>query len=206
VTGVPVPTIKFYIRQGLLPRGNRTAANQAQYDNTHVERLRLIRSLRDVADLPLAVIAEVVAALDEPEAAAQGQAVTAALRAVAAPEGEISESAERAVAELVARRGWAVEPDFASYRALASALTALESYWVRPFTEETLDRYAEVAERLAEFEIPEDWDPPAAGENAVAYAVLGTLLFEPIILAMRRLAHADRSIRLTRRAQDGSGS
>ena len=30
VTGVPVPTIKYYIREGLLPRGERTAANQAR--------------------------------------------------------------------------------------------------------------------------------------------------------------------------------
>lgn len=206
VTGVPVPTIKYYIREGLLPRGERTAANQARYGDTHVERLRLIRALREVADLPMSVIAEVVAALEEPEEAARGRPVSAALRAIGSTEADISESAERAVAALVDRRGWQVEPDFASYRALAAALTALERHWVRPYTDETLDRYAEVAERLAAFEIPDDWDPGQAGENAVAYAVLGTLLFEPIILAMRRLAHADRHARLTGKTRGRSGS
>lgn len=206
VTGVPLPTVKYYIREGLLPRGKRTATNQARYDQTHVERLKLIRSLREVADLPLAVIADVVAALEDPEAAAEGRAVGAALSAIAPPESVVSPEAENAVARLVARRGWEVEPESSSYRALASALTALESHWVQPYTDESLDRYALVAETLAGFEIPDDWDPAATGANAVAYAVLGTLLFEPIILAMRRLAHADRHTRLARRAQKESGS
>ncbi len=205
-TGVPVATIKYYIRRGLLHRGNLTAANQATYDETHVERLRLIRSLREVADMPLSTIADVVAALEEPEAAAQGRPVSAALGALSPPQAEVSSTALRAVAALVERRGWSVEVDSPAYQALAAALTALEMHWDRPCTDEVLDRYADVAETLAAFEIPDDWDPAGAGGHAVTYAVLGTLLFEPVILATRRLAHADRHARLSGRAQAASES
>ena len=33
------PTIKYYLREGLLHEGVRTSATQAQYDETHVARL-----------------------------------------------------------------------------------------------------------------------------------------------------------------------
>ena len=63
-TGTPIPTIKYYIREGLLARGTPTATNQADYDESHVQRLRLIRVLREVADLSVATLTQVVAALD----------------------------------------------------------------------------------------------------------------------------------------------
>src|SRR3954466_10059870 len=53
-SGVPVPTIKFYLREHLLPPGLATAATQAQYGEEHVARLRLVRALVDVGRLPLA--------------------------------------------------------------------------------------------------------------------------------------------------------
>ena len=47
-SGVPVATIKYYLREGLLPAGERTSATQARYGDAHVERLRLVRALVDV--------------------------------------------------------------------------------------------------------------------------------------------------------------
>ncbi len=44
-TGVPIATIKFYLREHLLPEGTRTSATQAQYGEEHVSRLRLVRAL-----------------------------------------------------------------------------------------------------------------------------------------------------------------
>ena len=65
-TGVPVPTIKYYVREGLLPAGQLTSPNQASYDDAHERRLRLIRALLDVGGLKVAAIAEVLAAVDDP--------------------------------------------------------------------------------------------------------------------------------------------
>ncbi|RAC11977.1 MerR family transcriptional regulator, partial [Burkholderia multivorans] len=42
---VPVATIKYYLREGLLPAGERTSATQAVYTDAHVNRLALIRAL-----------------------------------------------------------------------------------------------------------------------------------------------------------------
>jgi hypothetical protein len=49
---------------------------------------------------------------------------------------------------------------------------------------------------LAAFELPDTWNPSASPTEALTYVVQGTLLFEPLILALRRLAHVDRGAKL----------
>src|SRR2546422_2141244 len=65
-SGVSGPTIKYYVREGLLRAGELTSPNQAHYDDTHLRRLRLIRALVDVGGLSIAATREVLAAIDEP--------------------------------------------------------------------------------------------------------------------------------------------
>ena len=65
-TGVPIATIKFYLRAKLLPEGIRTSATQAQYDESHVTRLRLIRALLGPAGLSVAAAQQVIQAIEKP--------------------------------------------------------------------------------------------------------------------------------------------
>lgn len=201
--GVSIPTIKYYIREGLVPRGELTASNQAVYSPSHVARLSLIRTLREVADLPIATISEVIDALDEPEAAARAEHIATALGSLTRRDRTPTPTAEGTVATLVERLGWDVDPGSGGYQDLAAALTALDEHWEGSYSLEGLERYAGVAERLAELEIPEDWQP--TGADALSYAVLGTVLFEPVILSLRRMAHEDRHKRLTA-SESGGGS
>lgn len=60
LTRVSVPTIKFYLRSGLLHAGERTGPNQMRYDESHVRRLRVIRALIDHGGLSVAAVAELV--------------------------------------------------------------------------------------------------------------------------------------------------
>lgn len=193
-TGVPVASIKFYIREGLLPRGRPTAPNQADYDEDHVERLTLIRALREVAGLPVAVIGDVVAALD---GAGDGSpALTTALRALAPDVADVSAAARVTVRQLIDELDWSVDEESAGFSMLEAALTALDEHWPNGYSVERLRAYADLAGRMAEIEIPEDWDPQGKATPSLVYAVLGTILYEPVILALRRLAHADRHSRL----------
>src|ERR1700709_861291 len=66
-SGLPVATIKFYLREGLLAPGTPISRTQAEYSDAHLERLRLIRALRDIADLPVATVGTVLAAVDDEE-------------------------------------------------------------------------------------------------------------------------------------------
>ncbi|MGI4879221.1 MAG: MerR family transcriptional regulator [Janthinobacterium lividum] len=55
-SGVGRETIRFYIREGLLPEPARAARNSASYSETHVTRLVAIKRLQEERFLPLAVI------------------------------------------------------------------------------------------------------------------------------------------------------
>jgi AcrR family transcriptional regulator len=56
-TGVPRTSIHFYLREGLLPRPQRTGANRAFYTNDHVRLLQKIKELKS-SGLSLADIRE----------------------------------------------------------------------------------------------------------------------------------------------------
>ena len=56
-TGVSIGTIKFYLREGLLPPPTlKTGRNMSYYDQSFVDRIRVIKELRQKRFLPLDVI------------------------------------------------------------------------------------------------------------------------------------------------------
>lgn len=59
-SGVGRETIRFYIREGLLPEPERRARNVADYGAAHVERLKQIKTLQEERFLPLDVIKRVL--------------------------------------------------------------------------------------------------------------------------------------------------
>jgi len=60
-TGVPTATIKFYLREGLLPPATvKTGRNMAYYDRTFIDRIRFIKELQQKRFLPLDVIKAVL--------------------------------------------------------------------------------------------------------------------------------------------------
>jgi DNA-binding transcriptional MerR regulator len=68
-TGTGRETIRYYIREGLLPEPSRPGRNVAWYDETFVERILLIKRLQQERYLPLSVIKGIVGAERPPSAA-----------------------------------------------------------------------------------------------------------------------------------------
>ena len=64
-SGVSTATIKYYLRERLLPPGRRITATQAEYDEEHLRRLRLVRALIQVGRIPVATAREVLAAVED---------------------------------------------------------------------------------------------------------------------------------------------
>jgi DNA-binding transcriptional MerR regulator len=58
--GVPVATVRHYLREGLLPEGRKTSRNMAYYPPELVERIRLIKLLQEERFMPLRVIRELL--------------------------------------------------------------------------------------------------------------------------------------------------
>jgi DNA-binding transcriptional MerR regulator len=66
-SGVPVPTIKHYLREGLLPEPVKTSRNMAYYPPEFVDRIRLIKRLQEKRFMPLKAIRAVLE--EDPERA-----------------------------------------------------------------------------------------------------------------------------------------
>lgn len=186
---VPLATVKFYLREGLLPPGRPTAATQAEYDATHLRRLRLVRALTEVGGLSLAAVRDVLAAVDE----GPGAGATAVARAHDALPPVVPRTAPPAQARaVVAALGWLVDEDASAVHHLQAALAALAAVG-RPVDEAVLQVYARAALAVAAAEVaglpaagPDDG--PDGAVEAVEAVVIGTVLHEPLLLALRRLA------------------
>src|SRR4051794_41352407 len=59
-SGVPAPTIKHYLREGLLPEPVRTSRNMAYYPPEFVDRIKLIKQLQEERFMPLRAIKHVI--------------------------------------------------------------------------------------------------------------------------------------------------
>ena len=182
-SGVPVPTIKYYLRERLLPAGRATAATQAQYDDEHLARLRLIRALVDVGGLPLAAVRDVLTVVDAGAEAAPA-AVGTAHEALPPRITRGAEPPHRALAALDLL-GWQVDADSSSVHQLEAALAAVEGVGM-PAGEVRLRAYGQAALEVAEVDVADV--PRGSAGDAVQYVVIGTVLYEPVLLALRRLA------------------
>lgn len=63
-SGVGRETIRYYIREGLLPEPDRASRNSAFYNDDHIQRLRAIKRMQEERFLPLAVIRALLEAED----------------------------------------------------------------------------------------------------------------------------------------------
>ena len=184
-TGIPLATVKYYLREGLLPSGTSTGATQANYTEEHVRRLRVIKALTSAAGLPLQKVKIVLDLIDDPGDdlfAALGQAV-----ASLPPYREDSAVDYPRARALLEKIGQVYDPGYAATAQLEHALEAAEEAGIG-MSEQRLEVYARQIRGIAEFDLQR---MGASDLSPIEYAVLGTALYEPVILAMRRLAHQD---------------
>ncbi len=184
--GLPVATVKFYLREGLLNPGAATSATRARYDESHVRRLRLVRALVEIGGLRLAAVHDVLDALDDP-GRSQHDLLGAAHEPLGAHAPEVDEAALEVVEAHLSRLGWSVHPEAAQRRVLAQALSACAELG-HPVEDATFDTYARAAQSVAEVDVASV--PLTDRVAAMEGVVVGTVLHEPILLALRRLAHA----------------
>jgi DNA-binding transcriptional MerR regulator len=184
-TGVPLATLKYYLREGLLQQGLSTGATQADYTEDHVHRLQVIKALTSASGLPLQKVKLVLSLIDDPGSdlfSALGQAVAALppYRDETAPEHPRARA-------LLERIGQLYDPAYAATAQLEHALEAAEEAGIG-MSDERLEVYARQIRGIAEYDLQR---MGSSELSPVEYAVLGTALYEPVLLAMRRLAHQD---------------
>ncbi|MCP3012091.1 MerR family transcriptional regulator [Nocardiopsis dassonvillei] len=188
-SGVPVSTIKYYLREGLLPEGVRTSATRAAYGGVHLHRLRVVRALID-AGVSVAGARKVIATLDDPPENVSDLIGAAHAAVLPRSEGEIDLADAERLAE---RLGW--QPGMCERESLEDVARSLDTLRQAGFeiSPNVMTAYIRAVETIAAAEvsdIPVD-DP----EEAVRYVVLGTALAEPLLLALRRMAEQITAVR-----------
>ena len=198
-SGVSTATIKYYLRERLLPAGHRITATQSEYDEGHLRRLRLIRALIQVGRMPVSTAREVLAAVEDgslDQLSRLGVAVEALPHGPEPDESSPSTAvARRTAAELLRQCGWRFNLEIAessrAFGMLVAAIAALHRLGYACDTPHLLP-YAQQAAQLAvaDLDLVEEFATPA---EQVEAAVALTVLYEPVLLSLRRLAEAEES-------------
>jgi len=199
-SGVPIPTIKYYLREGLLSQGEQTSATRAEYGPAHLRRLRLIRALLEVGRVPVAAIRKVIEAVEDERTDVHTMLGTAHYALASPPEPHAAGDEEWArarddVDRLIAGLGWRVGPFAPGRDELAQTLVTLERLGM-PATEADLLVYARTAMNLARDhemgKIP--FDGPR--DVAVETLVICTVMYGKALDVFRRLAQESESARI----------
>ncbi|MFE2923947.1 MerR family transcriptional regulator [Streptomyces goshikiensis] len=208
-TGVPVASIKYFLRQELLPAGRATAATLAEYGDEHVQRLRLIKALTALGGLSIAATRNVLAAIDQADssegalgAVSYALPVPVAAQSAAGDEeeAEADATAGAEVAELLAALDWQAPGTSPHVRGLTTALKELRRLDAR-YAPGELAAYARLAESVARL----DLERAAGVDDPVALAERAVIVFAicaPVFELLRRLAQEDQVRR--RAAGDGA--
>ncbi len=195
-SGVPLPTLKFYLREGLLQPGEAIGPNQARYGDTHLRRLRFVRALRDSGGLSIASIRRVIVALEDGQSPlfdVIGDVVDAIGESSRTKPAEESLERIAAAAEVdtfLAERDLPVRPGAAARESLVDSLLAIRQSLGMAVPVETFAPYERAVRELAKEEgamVQAFMANPGVDRMAIIeFVVLGTVLFEPVLLALRR--------------------
>ena len=200
-SGVSTATIKYYLREGLLAPGRQVNASTAEYEEEHLRRLRLVRAMIQVGRIPVATVREVLRHVDDDSLGPSLRLGAAmwALPQVPEPEqeDEYIRSTRSEVDDLLTRLGWsnamALRTISPSYRSLVLAMAAFRRLGYAD-SAEILVPYAELMQRMAALDLDFMETHPSKAEQ-VEIAVLGTILMDPALTALHRLAQEEETAR-----------
>ena len=200
-SGVSVATIKYYLREGLLPQGRQINATTSEYDEEHLRRLRLVRAMIQIGRVPVATVREVLGHVDD---GSLGRTIRLGAALWALPQvpepdedDEYVRAAHREVGALLDRLGWRHARQLTSispaYRSLVVAVAAMRRLGYE-WNAELLVAYAQLMHRAAILDLDFVETHRTEAEKAET-AVLGAVLVEPMLQALHRLAQEEESAR-----------
>lgn len=188
--GVSIATIKFYLREGLLPPGTATGRNQAVYGENHLRRLELIRAFTQIGQLELTTVRQLLGAIEDSRQPIV-QLYELVDQACSTPEPGKGASAEHLrgaksdVDTFLDDLGWRVGTVTPARERLTAVVAALRRLGCECGVEFFAD-YAAAAETQAVKEL--DLLSADGAEADRAAAVVRSVLLDAAMAALRRLA------------------
>jgi DNA-binding transcriptional MerR regulator len=187
---VPLATVKYYLREGLLPPGATTGPRRAEYGERHLRRLRVLRLLREVGGVPVTSLRQVVDALDD-EALPVHETMTLVADVISTNPGpdDVDPESLAVVDAVLEAIGWdGVRAESMDRRRLASLVTLLNGPGPLGASIEVLTFYAGIADQLARAEIAL-LDHTAERSHLLEQMVTGSVVFGQVFELLRQLGH-----------------
>ncbi|WP_377641464.1 MerR family transcriptional regulator [Oryzobacter terrae] len=185
-SGVPLATLKYYLREGLLMPGRSQSRTRSDYGPEHLERVRLVRALVEHGGIGIAGAHRILEALDSPP---PSRHELLGIAHGALPGTVVEDDAadpDPDVAAFVASLGWGVEDCAPAVHRLSEAVVRARAAGI-DLPEADLERYAAAMREVADVDL-EVAGRAATASEAMHTVVVGTVLVDPVLLALRRLA------------------
>lgn len=193
-SAVPLATVKYYLREGLLHPGQRRSARSADYDDSHVRRLALLRILREVGGIPVGRLRALVEATEDTRLSVHDMfaRATEALAPTPRPAGPHHDEAARLAERLVTQTGWSdIRPESLNRKNLVGVIEVLAEREAG-VDERGLAFYAGVADRIGQAEIA-SLDKAKDRVDLLEDMVVGTVVYGELLSVLRRLAEEHHS-------------
>ncbi|WP_192930703.1 MerR family transcriptional regulator [Deinococcus sp. AJ005] len=190
-SGVSTASIKYYLREGVMPAGQATGPRDADYDEGHVERLEIIRNLRDTAQLSIATVKRLMAAADD-ETVPTGQLVAMAHSSVLTKR-EITNQERELAAQLLTALNWTVPERSPVFGQLAHLLGILKQGQA-PTDPEGLAPWLTAAEQVTQLELGLT---RTQGSRALLVhdVVIGTYLSNQLLVTLHMAAQVNQAMK-----------
>lgn len=189
-TSVPLATVKYYLREGLLPAARKLTARSSEYGEEHVRRLTLLRMLREIGAIPVGRLRELVDAVDNPRLSEHEVFARAsdAIASSAIPPEQADAESRALVDEVLDAIGWSgVRRDAVDVDNLARVVAQIRRTGLFVVTAESLAYYATAADAIGRTEIAR---LPDTDDRAVRLErmVVGTVAYGRVLTILRRLS------------------
>ncbi|SEP59137.1 MerR family transcriptional regulator [Arthrobacter sp. OV608] len=190
-SGTTPATIKFYLREGLLPPGEAVHATRASYSRKHMKRLQLIHALRRIVGLSIDQVRSIVRLSDD--GVPRLTLLAHVQRVVLGLGSDAADVARTEAADAVVRmRDW---PDAQSDArdALDRHLAMMEGLGIT-LPLEVLDQYSRAVDAIAGL----DLELTTAGndtDDVILTAAIGMHMHSQLLLKLLALAQASHAIR-----------
>jgi DNA-binding transcriptional MerR regulator len=196
--GVPLATVKYYLREGLLTPGETVGPRRAEYDEGHLRRLRVLRLLREVGGVPVTSLRRVVEALDDEQLPVHDVMTLVADVISAQPDSDDHDPAALDLVDEVLRRmGWdGIRAESLDRQRLAGLVSLLKQPGPLGASVEVLAFYAGVADQLARAEIAL-LDRDTERSTLLEQMVTGSVVYGQVFELLRQLGHEHYHARVT---------
>lgn len=191
-TGATTATLKFWMREGVLPAGELRNQTTAVYGQRHLDRVALIQTLRAEFDASIAGIRELTSLIDRPDVPPLDVMEACQVIATGLGPGATQGEYDGMIGELHDRLGW-LRIDSVAADVLTHALVASERVGF-PYSIEMLEEYARMLDPIAASDL-DSIQPEGTIDVMARNLLVAAAAQNRVLVAMNQLAHTAAAVR-----------